>query len=113
MRAWLVSLLLLGGCSTPWDVHAPRNITAAENGGEVTVKHGQRLEVKLPAAAEGNEWRTREPITMAVMAVAAPERDGVRMTPVRSGKETLRFEERPLRGEGEAKRVVSYEITVP
>jgi len=50
---------------------------------------------------------------MVVMAEAAPERDGVRMTPVRSGSETLRFEERPLRGEGEAKRVVSYEITVP
>ena len=103
----------LAGCSTTWDPHAPGTITAPESGGEVRVKHGQRLQVKLPAAEEGNEWRSREPMTMAVMAVAAPERDGVRMTPVRSGKESLRFEERPLRGEGEAKRVVSYEITVP
>jgi len=109
----LLPVLLLAGCSTTWDPHAPGNVTAPESGGEVTVKHGQRLQVKLPAAEEGNEWRTREPITMAVIAVAPPERDGVRMTPVRSGKETLRFEERPLRGEGDAKRVVSYEITVP
>ena len=50
---------------------------------------------------------------MAVIAETAPQPDGVRMTPVRSGKETLRFEERPAAGDGEAKRVVSYEITVP
>jgi hypothetical protein len=105
--------LFLTACSTTWDPHAPGTVTAPEAGGEVSVKHGQRLQVKLPAAAEGNEWRSREPVTVAVMAVAAPERDGVSMTPVRSGKESLRFEERPLRGEGEAKRVVSYEITVP
>jgi hypothetical protein len=108
----LWACFLLVGCSTTWDPHAPGTITAPESGGEVQVRHGQRLQVKLPAAEEGSEWRTREPMTIAVMAVAAPERDGVRMTPVRSGKETLRFEERPLRGEGEAKRVVSYEITV-
>jgi hypothetical protein len=109
----LWACFFLAGCSTTWDPHAPSTITAPESGGEVRVKHGQRLQVKLPAAEEGNEWRTREPMTIAVMAVAAPERDGVRMTPLRSGMETLRFEERPLRGEGEAKRVVSYEITVP
>jgi hypothetical protein len=109
----LWACFFLVGCSTTWDPHAPGTITAPESGGEVQVRHGQRLQVKLPAAEEGSEWRTREPMTIAVMAVAAPERDGVRMTPVRSGKETLRFEERPLRGEGEAKRVVSYEITVP
>jgi hypothetical protein len=112
MRIFL-PLMFLAGCSTTWDPHAPGTVTAPESGGEVRVKHGQRLQVKLPAAAEGNEWRSREAMTVVVMAVAAPGPDGVRMTPVRSGSETLRFEERPLRGEGEAKRVVSYEITVP
>ena len=113
MRLLLVSMILLGGCSTTWDPHAPRTIVAPETGGEVTVKHGQRLQVKLPAAGQGMEWRTREPMTMVVLAETAPERDGRRMTPVRSGKETLRFEEMPERGEGAAQRAVSYEITVP
>ena len=112
MRA-VLPLLLLAGCSTTWDPHAPSTIVAPETDGEVTVKHGQRLQVKLPAAGEGMEWRTREPMTMVVVAVAAPEPDGRRMTPVRSGKETLRFEELPERGEGTAQRAVSYEITVP
>lgn len=113
MRVLLVSIVLLGGCSTTWDPHAPRTIVAPEAGGEVTVKHGQRLQVKLPAAGEGMEWRTREPMTMVVLAETAPQRDGRRMTPIRSGKETLRFEELPERGAGEAKRAVSYEIIVP
>ena len=107
--AWL----LLAGCSTTWDPHSPSTITAPETGGEVSVKHGQRLHVKLPVAAEGTEWRAREPMTMAVIAVAAPQPDGVQMTPVRSGKETLRFEEVPLRGEGAAQRSVTYQVTVP
>ena len=111
---WLPAfLLLLGGCSTTWDPHAPSTIVAPEGGGEVTVKHGQRLQVNLPTAAQGSEWRTREPITMAVIGETAPRPDGLRMTPVRSGKETLRFDEVPAIGEGEAKRAVSYEITVP
>ncbi len=113
MRILLVTFIFLGGCSTTWDPHAPSTIVAPETGGEVTVKHGQRLQVKLPAAGQGMEWRTREPMTMVVLAVAAPERDGRRMTPVRSGKETLRFEEVPERGDGAAQRAVSYEITVP
>ena len=113
MRLLFASMVLLGGCSTTWDPHAPGTIVAPETGGEVTVKHGQRLQVKLPAAGEGMEWRTREPLTMVVLAETAPERDGRRMTPIRSGKETLRFEEMPERGAGEAKRAVSYEITVP
>ena len=112
MRA-ILPLLLLAGCSTTWDPHAPRTIVAPESGGEVTVKHGQRLQVKLPAAGEGMEWRTREPMTMVVLAEAAPQRDGRHMTPIRSGKETLRFEEVPERGDGSAQRAVSYEITVP
>jgi hypothetical protein len=52
-------------------------------------------------------------MTMVVLAETAPQRDGRRMSPIRSGKETLRFEEVPERGDGEAKRAVSYEITVP
>jgi hypothetical protein len=114
MRVLLSLLFLaLAGCSTVWDPHAPSTIVAPETGGEVTVKHGQRLQVKLPAAGEGMEWRTREPMTTVVLAEAAPERDGRRMTPVRSGKETLRFEEVPERGAGAAQRAVSYEVTVP
>jgi hypothetical protein len=35
------------------------------------------------------------------------------MTPIRSGKSTLRFEELPASGEGTAQRVLSYEVTVP
>jgi hypothetical protein len=112
MRA-ILPLLLLAGCSTTWDPHSPSTIVAPEGGGEVTVQHGQRLQVKLPTAAEGNEWRTREPMTMTVIGETAPKPDGLSMTPVRSGKETLRFEEMPLRGEGAAQRAVSYEITVP
>ncbi|MEA3193625.1 MAG: hypothetical protein QOD26_1958 [Betaproteobacteria bacterium] len=109
----LLPLLFLAGCSTTWDPHAPRTIVAPETGGEVTVKHGQRLQVKLPAVAQGNEWRPREPITVVVLAETYPEPDGLRMTPVRSGKETLRFEEVPVRGEGAPQRSVSFEVTVP
>jgi hypothetical protein len=100
---WIV--FLLAGCSTTWDPHAPRTITAPETGGDVTVKHGQRLQVKLPAAAAGGEWRTREPMTPVVIAEGAPAADGIRMTPVRSGEETLRFED--------GERSVSYKVTVP
>ena len=112
MRAVFLCLFLTA-CSTTWDPHAPSTITAPENGGDVEVKHGQRLQVKLPAAAQGNEWRTREPMTVMVTAETAPEPDGLRMTPVRSGKETLRFDEVPLRGEGAAQRSVTYQVTVP
>jgi hypothetical protein len=104
MRLWWVCLLL-AGCSTTWDPHAPRTITAPESGGEVEVKHGQRLQVKLPAAAQGGEWRLREPVTPVVIAEGAPAPDGIRMTPVRSGEEVLRFED--------GQRSVSYRITVP
>ena len=113
MRLLLASVLLVGGCSTTWDPHAPRTVVAPETGGEVTVKHGQRLQVMLPAAAQGNEWRPREPVTMVVLAETYPRPDGLRMTPIRSGKETLRFEEVPERGDGTAQRAVSYEVTVP
>lgn len=103
----------LAGCSTTWDPHAPRTITAPETGGEVRVDHGQRLHIRLPAAAQGMEWRRREPVVTAVIAEGPVAADGQRMTPVRSGKETLRFEERLVQGEGVASRVVAYEVTVP
>ena len=110
---YLLPLLLVAGCSTTWDPHAPKTVVAPESGGDVQVKHGQRLQVKLPTAGQGNEWRPREPMIMMVLAETAPEPDGVRMTPVRSGKETLRFDEVPLRGEPTAQRSVTYQVTVP
>lgn len=113
MNRLLPVLLLLGGCSTVWDPHAPRTVVAPETGGEVSVGHGHRLLVKLPAAAQGSEWRRREPMIVAVMAEGPADERGLRMTPVRSGRQTLRFEELPLQGDGAAQRVLSYEITVP
>ena len=111
---WPVALLIfIGGCSTTWDPHAPSTIVAPETGGEVQVHHGQRLQVKLPAAAQGSEWRPRGPITMVVIAETAPQPDGMRMTPVRSGTETLRFDEMPVVGEGAVQRSVTYQVTVP
>jgi len=112
MRA-ILPLLLLAGCSTTWDPHAPGTTTAPENGGEITVSHGNRLLVRLPAPAQGLEWRQREPMTMVVMAEGLPREEELRMTPIRSGKSTLRFEELPASGEGTAQRVLSYEVTVP
>ena len=109
----ILPLLLLAGCSTTWDPHAPGTVVAPEKGGEVSVDHGQRLRVKLPPAAQGAEWRHRQPPTLAVLAEGAADEEGLRMTPVRSGKETLRFEELPAGGEGAPLRVLSYEVTVP
>jgi hypothetical protein len=113
MKAIFPVVLLLAGCSTTWDPHAPRTVVAPENGGAVEVDHGQRLQVKLPAASQGNEWRQRKPMTYVVLAEGPADEQGVRMTPVRSGKETLRFEELPMQGEGAPQRVLSYEVTVP
>lgn len=104
--------LFLTACST-WDLHAPRTVTAPENGGEVSVSHGNRLLVKLPAAAQGSEWRLREPMTMVVMAEGIADAQGLRMTPVRSGSETLRIVELPIGGDGAAQRTLSYQISVP
>jgi hypothetical protein len=109
----LLSIVFLSGCSTAWDPHAPRTIAAPEGGGAVEVKHGQRLQLQLPAVPQGSEWRLREPARMVVMAEGAPAPDGMRMTPVRSGKETLRVEQVPLAGEGAPAQAVTYEVTVP
>jgi hypothetical protein len=113
VRALLVGVVFLAGCSTTWDPHAPRTIVAPENGGAVEVEHGHRLRVNLPAASQGNEWRQRKPMTYVVLAEGPADERGLRMTPVRSGKETLRFEELPVQGDGSPQRVLSYEVTVP
>ena len=109
----ILPLLLLAGCSTTWDPHAPGTVVAPEKGGAVSVDHGDRLLVKLPPAAQGSEWRPREPMTMVVLAEGIADERGQLMTPLRSGKSTLRFEELPLQGEGAPQRVLSYEVTVP
>jgi hypothetical protein len=113
MRLLVVaSVLALAGCESLWDPHAPKTVVAPETGGAVTVKHGQRLEVRLPEVTAGNEWRPREPITQMVVAVTPPQPGGYHMTPVRSGTETLRFEEVPAVGQGQAQRSIAYEVTV-
>lgn len=108
-----VAFFFLAGCASSWDPHAPGTVTAPEAGGPVQVSHGQRLELRLPAAPQGMEWRLREPAPVVVMAVGAPAPDGLRMTPVRSGKEMLRLVQVPVAGEAEPARSVSYEVTVP
>jgi hypothetical protein len=89
-------------------------VVASEEGGAVTVRHGARLIIPLandPAA--GYEWRRVEPQILRVVAEGPPDEEGQSFTPVRSGEEKLRLEFRPMAGEGAAKRVVSYDITVP
>lgn len=108
----LAAVLALAGCESLWDPHAPKTVVAPETGGAVTLKHGQRLEVRLPEATSGNEWRPREPMTQMVVAETASRTNGVHMTPVRSGTETLRFEEVPAVGQGQAQRSIAYEVTV-
>ena len=96
--------LLLGACSTTHDPHAPRTITADEDGGEVQVKHGQRLRIELPKLGE-YAWQRDQPHIPVVIQQQPPEGDSWMFTPVRSGKETLRFTM--------PQRTVTYEVTVP
>ena len=106
--------LALAGCSTAWDPHAPKTVTAQPEGGALTVKHGQRLRVALASdPASGYEWHRVEPPIMSVVLEGPADAEGFRFTPVRSGEEKLRFEYRPVAGQGSAERVVSYDITVP
>ena len=114
MRPALVIALLAAGCSTSWDPHAPKTVTASDDGGAVTVKHGQRLH--LPLAAEPGspyEWRLAEPPVRMVVAQGPGNQRGLDFTPVRSGEEQLRMEYRPVTGEGAPQRIVSYNVTVP
>ena len=114
MRSAIVLVLLAAGCSTAWDPHKPRTITASDEGGAVTVKHGQRLRLPLASDPAGQyEWRLAEPPVRAVLAEGPADQKGLNFTPVRSGEEQLRLEYRPVSGEGAPQRIVSYDVTVP
>jgi hypothetical protein len=106
MRTGLVALAaaLAAGCSTAHDPHAPRTVVAGEAGGEVRVQHGQRLRIELPNVGS-YAWTREEPQMPVVIAQGPPEADAWMFTPVRSGKETLRF--------AMAQRTVTYDVTVP
>ena len=112
--ALLSALLVFGaGCSTTRDPHAPKNVVAGAQGGSVSIKHGQRLRIPLAADASGAlEWRRVEPRVLAVVAEGPSDAQGFNFTPVRTGNETLRFEYRPVAGEAEPQKVVSYDVTV-
>ena len=114
MRLALALVVALGGCATVWDPHAPSTVTASEEGGPVTVKHGNRLHVPLTSdAGSGYEWRLVEPPVRRVVAEGPPNEEGLYFTPVRDGEEQLRLEYRPVSGDGPAQRTVSYDVTVP
>jgi len=92
--------LAVSGCATgSLDPHRPKTIEARAEGGEVRLDHGQRLRIPL-----GAEWTRREPPIMAVVLEGAPQADAQMFTPVRTGKETLKFES--------AQKTVSYDIEV-
>ncbi|HET7364686.1 MAG TPA: hypothetical protein VFJ70_14055 [Burkholderiales bacterium] len=114
MRAAIVLVLLAAGCSTVADPHAPTTVIASEEGGAITLKHGQRLHLPLAAEPGGQyEWRLAEPPVRAVLAEGPADESGFNFTPVRSGEERLRLEYRPVGGEGAPQRIVSYDVTVP
>ncbi len=105
--------LLTASCAKLWDIHGPRTVSVAATGGAVTVNHGERLRIPLANdAAGGYEWRRVEPPVMMVVLEGPSDPEGFNFTPVRSGEEKLRFEHRPVSGQGTADRVVSYDITV-
>ncbi|MFN2645541.1 MAG: hypothetical protein ABR570_11155 [Burkholderiales bacterium] len=105
----------LAGCtgSGRWDPHAPRTVTASEQGGQVVVQHGDRLRLPLASDPAGAyEWRLVEPPVRMVVAEGPPGEQGINLTPVRTGEEQLRLEYRPVASEGPAQRSVSYDVTV-
>ena len=105
MKRFSLSLvvLVLAGCATTWDPHAPKTVTAGPEGGKVTVEHGQRLLFRLPAGVQ--DWRRVEPQIQAVIPAGPQQGDTWMFTPVRSGEETLRFES--------GEKNVTYDIHVP
>jgi hypothetical protein len=106
-------VLLAAACSTTRDPHAPKNVIAGAEGGAVTIKHGQRLRIPLASDASSDlQWRRVEPLILAVVAEGPADPQGFNFTPVRTGNETLRFEYRPVAGEGDPQKVLSYDITV-
>jgi predicted secreted protein len=114
MRPAIVLVVLAAGCSTVWDPHAPKTVTAGDEGGAVTVKHGQRLHLPLATEPGGKyEWRLAEPPVRAVVAEGPADEKGLNFTPVRSGEQQLRLEYRPVSGEGAPQRIVSYDVSVP
>jgi len=107
----LVALVAIAGCSTSRDPHAPKTVTAKEDGGAVSVHHGDRL--RLPLASEDDyEWRLVEPPVRMVLAEGPPAEQGLNLTPVRTGAEQLRLEYRPIALDGPAQRSVTYDVTV-
>jgi hypothetical protein len=115
MRFAVLFAFALGGCMAHgWDPHAPKTVMASEEGGAVTVKHGDRLLIPLANDPQGaHEWRRVEPQVVRVVPQGPPDADGMMFTPVRSGEEKLQLEYRPVSGPGTAQRTVSYDITVP
>src|SRR5262249_24778157 len=106
--------LLAAGCSTVYDPHKPTTVMASEEGGAVTVKHGQRLHLPLTAEPGGQyESRIAEPQGRAVLAEGPADETGLNFTPVRSGEEQLRLEYRAVGGASAPQRIVSYDVTVP
>jgi len=109
----LAATMLLVGCSTTRDPHAPKTIVAPPNGGSVTLSHGQRLRILLADDPKGvYAWRRTEPVLLAVVAEGPPTPQGFYYTPVRSGSEKLRFDYGPVAGDGPVRRTVSYDISV-
>jgi hypothetical protein len=105
MRWLAVLLLFAAGCTMVRDPHAPRTVTASQAGGQYRVYHGERLRILLPGdTSQGYDWRRSEPQIVAVVPEGPPQKDGWYFTPVRSGKETLRFES--------GERAVTYLIDV-
>jgi hypothetical protein len=99
--AALLSAALTAGCATgSMDPHRPKTIVAKEEGGPVSVAHGQRL--RLPVA--GEDWRLVEPRVQMVVLEAPPDAEGLNFTPVRTGRETLRIVR--------SGRTVSYDVEV-
>lgn len=103
--------LLAAGCSTTRDPHAPRTISVGESGGEVTVRHGQRLRINLPQSA-GYEWAKSEPGVQVVIPEGPPNAGVWPFTPVRTGQQQLRFEYRREGAQSAPEKVVAYEVTV-
>lgn len=103
----LACLAFLAACA-----NEPRTVIAPDGGGKVSVIHGDRLLIRLPEPA-GMEWVKREPLARAVVEEWPPEPTVRRFTPVTTGTQELRFEERKPGSDGPAARVVTYEVTVP
>jgi len=105
--------IVLAGCSTTWDPHAPKTVRAGDGGGSLSLKHGQRLYIPLAADPNGGyEWHRVEPPVVVVVPDGPARPEGMQFTPVRTGSEKLAFEYRPVAGGESAQTTVSYDVTV-